>query len=112
MHLKTTAPNDQANADQTDDSLAAEADDDVAWPDTTRLRAWWDEHRHAFVPGIRYLAGIPIRPPELADVLRTGNQQQRAAAALELALLHPDAPLLDVTAPAHRQSQLFSSLRS
>jgi hypothetical protein len=39
----------------------------------------------------------------MAQVLRTGSQQQRAAAALELALLHPGAPLLDVTAPAHRQ---------
>jgi hypothetical protein len=35
--------------------------------------------------------------------MRTGNQQQRAAAALELALLKPGAPLLDVTAPTHRQ---------
>jgi hypothetical protein len=36
-------------------------------------------------------------------VLRTGNQRQRAAAALELALLHPEAPMLDVTLAAHRQ---------
>jgi hypothetical protein len=39
----------------------------------------------------------------LADVLRTGSQPLRAAAALEWALLDPDRPMLDVTAPAHRQ---------
>ena len=85
------------------DDLEDEADDELAWPDTIRLRTWWDGHRQAFVPGIRYVAGLPVRPTEMTRVLRTGNQQQRAAAALELALLHPDAPMLDVTAPAHRQ---------
>ena len=80
-----------------------EADDEFAWPDTPRLRKWWEGRRQSFVSGIRYVAGLPVRPTEMAQVLGTGNQQQRAAAALELALLHPDAPLLDVTAPAHRQ---------
>ncbi len=109
---KAEVPSDASEADGTDpqptaaqngDSLAAEADDDLVFPDVVRLRRWWHEHRHAFVPGIRYLAGMPVRSPELTDVVRTGNQQQRTAAALELALLHPDAALLDVTAPAHRQ---------
>jgi uncharacterized protein (TIGR02270 family) len=80
-----------------------EPDDDLAWPDLAAVRKWWDGHGPAFTPGIRYVAGLPIRPSEMSQVLLTGNQQQRAAAALELALLHPDAPLLDVTAPAHRQ---------
>ena len=84
-----------------------EADDELAWPDTPRLRTWWEGRRQAFVPGIRYVAGLPIRPTEMSQVLGTGNQQQRAAAALELALLHPDAPLLDVTAPAHRQIEVL-----
>jgi uncharacterized protein (TIGR02270 family) len=84
-------------------ALADEIDDDLAWPDTRRFREWWDQNRRAFVHGVRYLAGVPIRPAELTNVLRTGNQQQRAAAALELAMLNPSAPLLDVTAPAQRQ---------
>ena len=85
------------------DALADEIDDDLASPDPLRLRQWWDQNRRAFVPGVRYVAGVQIRPAELTNVLRNGNQQQRAAAALELALLNPDKPLLDVTAPAHRQ---------
>jgi uncharacterized protein (TIGR02270 family) len=85
------------------DSLADEVDADLAWPDTTRIREWWFQKRHAFTDGVRYLAGRPIRPTELAHVLRSGNQQQRAAAAVELALLHPNAPLIDVSAPAHTQ---------
>jgi uncharacterized protein (TIGR02270 family) len=96
----------QTTPDDTRDFLGGEAEDELAWPDVPRVRAWWNEHRHAFVPGIRYLAGAAIRPAELRNVMRTGNQQQRAAAALELALLDPEAPLLDVTAPAQRQIEV------
>lgn len=84
-------------------SFSDEPDDDLVWPDAPRLREWWSEHRHAFTPGTRYLAGVPVSPAAVVAILRTGNQQQRAAAALELALLHPETPLVDVSAPAHRQ---------
>jgi len=77
--------------------------DDLIWPEPSRIRDWWAGNLPAFVPGVRYLAGLPIGQLELRTVLRTGNQQQRAAAALELALLHPERPLLDVMAPSHRQ---------
>ena len=103
---QVVAGNEKAAAQLTreaGDSLDDESDDDLAWPDNARLRQWWDEHRSAYVRGVRYLSGLPIRPAQMAQVLRTGNQQQRAAASLELALLNPHAPWLDVTAPAHRQ---------
>lgn len=85
------------------DSGGLDVDDDLAWPHVAGLRTWWDRNRREFVPGHRYLAGAPIHRDALAVVLRTGNQQQRAAAALELALLDPESPFADVTAPAHRQ---------
>ncbi len=85
------------------ESLADEVDDELPWPDTARVRKWWDERRHAFATGVRYLAGVPIRWEGLVNVVRVGNQRQRAAAALELALLTTDAPMLDVMAPGHRQ---------
>ena len=91
-----------------DSSLAEESDDDLAWPDLVKLPRWWDSNRHAFVPGTRYLSGLPIRQAEMVHVLRQGNQQQRAAAALELALLDPETPVMDVTGPAQRQTRLGS----
>jgi uncharacterized protein (TIGR02270 family) len=93
----------QTSSGDTGDFFGGEAEDELAWPDVARVRAWWNVNRHAFVPGNRYLAGAAIRPAELTNVMRAGNQQQRAAAALELALFDPEAPLLDVTAPAHQQ---------
>jgi uncharacterized protein (TIGR02270 family) len=92
-----------ARSDAGGDAVEDETDDELVWPDTLRLKRWWNMHRQAFVPGIRYLAGLPIRPTEMTQVLRAGNQQQRAAAAFELAVLIPDVPLFDVTAPAHMQ---------
>ena len=80
-----------------------EEEDELLWPDLDRLRQWWQGNRQAFTPGVRYLAGLPIRPEDLPQILLAGNQRQRAAAALELALLNPEAPVLDVEAPAHRQ---------
>jgi uncharacterized protein (TIGR02270 family) len=83
--------------------LTDESDDGLAWPDTARLRGWWSKNRHRFVAGTRHLAGVPVRREGLASVLASGNQQQRAAAAMELALLDADKPLTDVTAPSYRQ---------
>jgi len=39
----------------------------------------------------------------LGDVLRRGSQRQRAAAAIELALINPAQPLFEVRAPGYRQ---------
>ena len=42
------------------------------------------------------------------EVLKTGRQRQRAAAALELAILQPGKPLFNVRAPGFRQQQWLS----
>ena len=102
-----------ASASLEDDSLAVavDADDELAWPDTVRLNDWWNANRHAFVPGVRHLAGKPIQQSALAQVMRSGTQLQRAAAATELALLSPDAAVLDVKAPAHWQIETSGPVR-
>ena len=88
-----------------------ESDDELTWPDVVRLRRWWRGKRQGFRPGERYIAGTAVRDPALGDVLRSGNQAQRRAAALELALLNPQAPLFDVAAPAHHQLARLSGRR-
>jgi hypothetical protein len=40
-------------------------------------------------------------------ILRYGYQRQRAAAALELAMMHPSQPLFNVKAPGFRQQKLL-----
>jgi uncharacterized protein (TIGR02270 family) len=102
----THGEDEPSNRSKGDGRLDDEFDDELAWPDTARLREWWTQNQHAFAPNVRYLVGRPIRSTELEQIVRFGNQQGRAAAALELALLNHDAPLLDTTSPAHRQMVL------
>ena len=47
--------------------------------------------------------GKPITAEHCQHVLRSGFQRQRNAAALELALMRPDAPLFETRAPGFRQ---------
>jgi len=68
----------------------------LPWPSATLVTEWWEEHRHAFRAGTRYLGGKPITQQSAREVLVGGRQRLRAAAALELALLDRDLPLFEV----------------
>jgi uncharacterized protein (TIGR02270 family) len=77
----------------------------LPWPQPDRIAEWWDRHRTEYVAGRRYLAGQPITSKDLRTVLLTGTQTQRAAAALELALLEPQAPLFETRERGQRQME-------
>jgi uncharacterized protein (TIGR02270 family) len=91
------------------DIIGSGPDEELVWPDAARLKRWWAEREHRFVPGVRYIAGVPATFPELTRLLSAGNQWQRAAAAMEIALLDADAAWCDVTAPCHGQTDCVSA---
>jgi uncharacterized protein (TIGR02270 family) len=78
-------------------------DANLPWPNQNAVGAWWHSRRAQLQAGTRYLRGRAIGVDSCIETLRIGKQRQRAAAALELAFLAPDAPLFDVTLPAARQ---------
>jgi uncharacterized protein (TIGR02270 family) len=87
-----------------------DADDrDLRWPSHHSLAAWWEGERHRFTHGERYLAGRPVRQPEVLDVLRGGYQRQRQAAALEIARLRRDAIVFPTAARADWQQRRLGS---
>lgn len=90
-----------------DEEVAMDPDEDLPWPAPELIARWWDAHQGEFRNGVRYLAGKPISREHLQQVLRTGLQRQRAAAAIELALLQPGQPLFAVRAPGFRQQKLL-----
>jgi uncharacterized protein (TIGR02270 family) len=94
--------------DPNDADVAMDQDEDLPWPAPDLVRKWWDKHQHEFQPGVRYLRGKPIEPASLIDALKNGYQRQRAAAALELALLRPSDPMFEVRAPGRRQMELLA----
>jgi uncharacterized protein (TIGR02270 family) len=90
-----------------DENVALDPDENLPWPDPRKIHGWWETHKNRFQIGTRYLAGAPITESQCRNVLREGYQRQRAAAALELALMKPDAPLFEVRAPGWRQQRLL-----
>ena len=95
-----------------DADVAMDEDEDLPWPAPDRVRKWWDKHEQNFHPGNRYLRGKPIERANLIDALKNGYQRQRAAAALELALLEPSEPMFEVRAPGRRQQEALAQWNS
>lgn len=79
--VETGPTDDPADAD-----VELDPDNWLPWPDPERVAKWWSAQRGGYAPGTRYLLGKPITPESLAEILRTGRQRQRAAAALELTI--------------------------
>jgi uncharacterized protein (TIGR02270 family) len=94
--------------DPEDENVAMDPDDNLAWPDPALVKKWWEERRGSFAKETRYLLGQPITVESIRQALQTGYQRQRAAAAIELALLNPGRPLFEVRAPARRQQQVLA----
>jgi uncharacterized protein (TIGR02270 family) len=91
--------------DPEDENVAMDPDENLPWPHPSALKKDWDARKSRFSTGNRYLLGEPIQPESLRNALRNGYQRQRAAAALELAILQPGQPLFEVRAPAFRQQR-------
>ena len=89
--------------DPADENVAMDPDESLPWPDAARVAAWWKQRSGALSPGKRYLLGQALSPGWLEEVLRRGNQQARAAAALERCVLSPGKALFEVRAPGHWQ---------
>ncbi len=90
-----------------DEDAGRDPDENLPWPDQALIEKWWNQNRGRFKNGTRYLLGQPVSFEHLQRVLRTGRQRQRAAAALELAMIKPGQPLFEVRAPGSRQQQLL-----
>jgi uncharacterized protein (TIGR02270 family) len=95
-----TGPND----DPADPDIELDPDNWLPWPDPERVAKWWAGQRGGYAPGTRYLLGEPITPESLAEILRSGRQRQRTAAALELTI-RTGAMLFETRARGQWQQQ-------
>jgi uncharacterized protein (TIGR02270 family) len=90
-----------------DENVEMDPDEDLPWPDPELILKWWGQNKGRFHNGTRYLLGQPITLEYLQQVLRTGLQRQRAAAAIEVAMMNPGQPLFEVRAAGFRQKQIL-----
>ena len=93
--------------DPEDKDVALDPDEDLPWPDPKKIQSWWDANKGRFQVGVRYLAGKLITVQHCQDVLVSGYQRQRIAAALELSLIEPGRVLFEVRAPGWWQQRLL-----
>ena len=99
--------------DAADDGVALDADEDLPWPDVTKLAAWWQANGARFgASTTRLFAGAPPTVAHCSTLLRSGTQRQRATAALHRTLLVPGTPLFNVAAPAWRQQRLLVQMKA
>ena len=87
------------NDDPEDGNVAVDEDDSLPWPDPEKIAAWWRTHGAKFASGTRYFMGDVPTPATCLEVLKTGFQRQRIAAAEYLTLLTPGTPLFNTAAP-------------
>ncbi len=90
-----------------DENVDMDPDEDLPWPNPQLIEKWWSQNKSRFTNGTRYLCGHPMTIESLTQVLRTGKQRQRRAAALELAIRQPGTPLFNTSAPGFRQQALL-----
>jgi len=56
-------------------------DDNLPWPDSTKIQTWWDANGISFSNGERYFMGKLISHEHCFQILKAGFQRQRIAAA-------------------------------
>jgi uncharacterized protein (TIGR02270 family) len=93
--------------DPKDENVELDPDENLPWPDVKLIAKWWAGQSAGYARGTRYLCGKPMTVENLQQVLRTGYQRQRAAAAIELVLRQPGTVLFNVAAPGFRQKELL-----
>lgn len=101
---------DGPTEDPADENVEVPEDVALPWPDVPRITSWWREHGERFNGSGRYFLGRPVTAESCLQVLRTGFQRQRIAAARHLTLLNPGTPLFNTSAPARRQQQWLERL--
>ena len=92
----TQTPGTDGNAG--DPYVGAEADEHLPWPDPEKVATLWRRHAANFKAGQRYFLGRPIAMDSLKSIVTSAYPRQRHAAALELALIDPSAPLINTRA--------------
>lgn len=98
--------------EEKDEDVTLDPDEDLSWPVPDLVNKWWNQNKRKFKPGKRYLRGKEINSESLKDALVYGNQRQRAAAALEVALTEPMKPLFEIRAPGKYQLKTLMSWTS
>jgi uncharacterized protein (TIGR02270 family) len=108
--LEGDAPH-SSDADE-DETLLFGPDADLPWPLPAAIHKWGTRRAAGYVAGVRYLLSKPMIEQSLLEALVKGRQNQRAAAALELAVRNPSQILFETRDRARRQQKKVAAWSS
>ncbi|MEQ1778976.1 MAG: TIGR02270 family protein [Nitrosomonas sp.] len=95
----------EPDEDIENDNVQMDEDDNLPWPDSAKIQAWWDSNGTNFVDDKRYFMGKLVSREHCMLVLKEGFQRQRIAAAQYLSLLDSKMTLFPTSVPAWRQER-------
>ncbi|VAW59618.1 hypothetical protein MNBD_GAMMA08-2639 [hydrothermal vent metagenome] len=101
MNLVANAPADfesLLNEDADDENVEMHADENLSWPDVTKIASVWNTIKTDYIPETRYLLGHHIGLLSLKSKLDTAYQRQRHAIACEIALIDRNEKLINTRA--------------
>ena len=98
------------NDDPENNNVQMDEDDNLPWPDPTKIQAWWDANKSSFTNGERYFMGKLISREHCTQILKEGFQRQRTVAALCLCLINPGIQLFPTAAPIWRQKRMLEKM--
>lgn len=91
-------PNDETE----DDNVDLDEDENLPFPDVSKINHTWLRYRDRYKAGVRYIMGIevtennPQTVTKLTTMLEQAGQRQRASLALTLALLDPQSTYINI----------------
>ena len=84
------------NDDPSNDNTRFDDDENLPWPDHSKIATYWEQANSHFQKGERYFLGGRLEPSYLQQILASGSQRQRISAALHLASSAKEQALIDV----------------
>jgi len=93
-----------------DNNVAMDSDEDLPWPDATKIQDWWNANHHNYINGQRYFMAAPVSYEHCLGMLREGYQRQRLVAAQHLKILNSATQLFPIAAPGWRQQRWLKKL--
>ena len=92
------------NDDSEDADVSLDEDENLPFPDVSKINHTWLRYRDRYKVGHRYLLGVEVTKntsetiEKLKELFEKSGQRQRHSTALTLALLDPQSPFINVKA--------------
>lgn len=89
------------NDDNEDENISLDEDENLPFPDVSKINHTWLRYRERYKVGHRYIMGVevtkntPATVVKLTHILKDAGQRQRYSMALTLALLDPQSPFIN-----------------